>query len=103
MIGSGFLEFCVKKDSEAMWQRGLWEQEGQGQYAWHVCLPLIPNPPLVYCELQNICFQSYPFFKSKHYCHIFQEAFLGYLSPTKSPALMLLQVSSPLALNLVGL
>lgn len=37
----------------------LWEQEGQGQYAWHVCLPLIPNPSLVYCELQNICFHSY--------------------------------------------
>ena len=25
----------------------LWEQEGQGQDAWHVCLPLIPNPSLV--------------------------------------------------------
>ena len=24
VIGSGFLEFCVKKHSEAMWQRALW-------------------------------------------------------------------------------
>lgn len=64
-------------------------QETEWQYVWYVYLPLIPNPALVYCEIWNVCFYVYPSSKSKHYCHIFQESFLGYLSPAKSPASVL--------------